>query len=145
MKWSQINVDSDQILKLGLEPRSRYPRPNFLHILPVCQTGKEIHKSKLMMMKYMYTGLFLPAFNNFMTFKFWVSEGTEGLNPPKNTLSFAQIGDIAHVCHDRHNGRWCTFFRPSLSGMEKAKFWPVLAIWLFCHEVTHFRVPLLQA
>ena len=83
VKWSQINVDSDQILKLGLEPRSRYPRPNFLHILPVCQTGKEIHKSKLMMMKYMYTGLFLPAFNNFMTFKFWVSEGTEGLNPTK--------------------------------------------------------------
>ena len=62
VKWSQINVDSDQILKLGLEPRSRYPRPNFLHILPVCQTGKEIHKSKLMMMKYMYTGLFFACF-----------------------------------------------------------------------------------
>ena len=38
------------------------------------------------------------------------------------------VGDIAHICHDRHDWQWCTFFQASvLFCKENTIFWPILA------------------
>ena len=41
-----------------------------------------------------------------------------------------QLGDIADICHNRHNRRRCTLSSQCLFGTENWKFWPIWAILL---------------
>ena len=46
--------------------------------------------------------------------------------------------NIAHICHNRHNRRWCTFFRAGvLCSIENVKLWPFSAHFdYFLHFIT---------
>ena len=48
---------------------------------------------------------------------------------------------IAHICHGRHNQRWCTFFKPVyFFGKENVKYWPNWAN--FAYFVVNLRTSL---
>ena len=120
-------------------------------------SGNELGKQGRLVRKpvsLIYLGLFTHFIN--LSATFILDDLVSTILAKKNKTGLCPPMLIAHICHNRHNRRWCTFLSWCTFSIENAKFWPFLAYFdyfytllyfyrLFCREFTHFLVYFVQA